>query len=506
MDYPLISSLSTLSATQKASLAKVLRTYPTSFWTTASDISRACRIAPQEANKIITAICRECNQPLRPLRESLWLGNEKFQTGDAELDSILGGGIRTGMVWEVVGESAAGKTQLALQLSLFVQLPSELGGVSGSACYITIASHLQTTRMEQIINAHPLLSPSSCSFSDVQTVQTSTIEKLIYVLSTFLPRYIDAASKDPSSKPLKLLVIDALAELFHSLGKTTTKTLIERSRRISEISTLLHVLASKYRIAVLVLNEVIDVIDREPHTGGPEVSYRDQSRWFGRPDSISGEDRKEAALGLVWANQVNTRIFLTRTGRRRHVEEGETPNKRSITQDGNATAHLPVMPVDDQTVLIRRLSVVFSSASSPASCDYIVAEKGIYVIPGSTISSATSHPTSMNSSFTSGPVLPGIQNEFTTSSAVAKGKQKVQVALLDAGCAADIFATVNRPPTPENELEPAYDDDEWDAFWAQHSLPDDAYNQIDPPNLPSVTNDTCSLETSHGGMESISNQ
>jgi hypothetical protein len=327
--------------------------------------------------------------------------------------------------------------------------------------------------MEQILNAHPLLSPSLCSFSNVKTVQTPTIEKLIHILSTFLPQYINTTSENTSSKPLKLLVIDALTELFHSLGKTTTKTLVERSRRISEISTLLHILASKYCLAVLVLNEVIDVIDREPSTGGPGVSYRDQSKWFGRPDSIPGDDRKEAALGLVWANQVNARIFLTRTGRRRCLEKSEIPHKRSMTQDG--------MPIDDQPVLIRRLSIVFSSVSAPISCDYIVTEEGLSVISRSTASLVSSHSTSMHPPPAPFPVLVGVQDPSMTSSAVGKGKQKVQVAPLDVGCVADTFAAEYRPLTPENEAEPADDDDEWNAFWAQNSLPDDAYSQIDLP-------------------------
>ncbi|KAF9228039.1 hypothetical protein BS17DRAFT_417964 [Gyrodon lividus] len=122
--YPLISSLSTLSGTQKALLAKgkppvqflpsahkIITTPLGGFKdisdvlvATASDISRACRIAPQEASKIVTLICRERAQPLRPLREFLSGWNEQFTTGDTELNSILGGGMRTGMVWEVVGE------------------------------------------------------------------------------------------------------------------------------------------------------------------------------------------------------------------------------------------------------------------------------------------------------------------------------------------------------------------------------------------------------------------
>lgn len=71
---------------------------------TAGDISRACRIPIREANTIISLICREHAQPLRPLQAFLSEPNESFTTGDSELDSILGGGITTGMVWEVVGE------------------------------------------------------------------------------------------------------------------------------------------------------------------------------------------------------------------------------------------------------------------------------------------------------------------------------------------------------------------------------------------------------------------
>ncbi|KAL4064309.1 P-loop containing nucleoside triphosphate hydrolase protein, partial [Scleroderma citrinum] len=329
--------------------------------TSASEISTTCRIPLQEANKIITTICRECAEPLRPLGEILAEEHdEMFTTGDAELDSVLGGGIRTGMVWEVVGESAAGKTQLALQLSLFVQLPSNLGGLAGSACYITVASHLQTTRLEQILNTHPILSPMTCSLSDVQTVHTPTVEKLIYMLSTFIPQYISTPSVDRSSKPLKLVVIDALAELFHDVAKTTTQTLVERSRRVSEISSIIHSLASKHRIAFLVLNEVADVFVREELPNDGAINYRDQSRWFGRANSIPGEDSKEASLGLVWANQINARVFLSRTRRRRYFESDE-----------------------DRPTLIRRLSVVFSSVSSPVSCDYIISPQGISIIQGS---------------------------------------------------------------------------------------------------------------------------
>ena len=71
---------------------------------TPSDISRSTRIIPSEVITILEAACRECASPIMTIRDLPLDGEEKFTTGDAELDSMLGGGIRTGMLWEVVGE------------------------------------------------------------------------------------------------------------------------------------------------------------------------------------------------------------------------------------------------------------------------------------------------------------------------------------------------------------------------------------------------------------------
>lgn len=47
------------------------------------------------------------------------------------LDEIFRGGILSQGITEVTGESAAGKTQLCLQLCLMAQLPLEDGGLNG---------------------------------------------------------------------------------------------------------------------------------------------------------------------------------------------------------------------------------------------------------------------------------------------------------------------------------------------------------------------------------------
>ena len=73
--------------------------------------------------------------PLKPktaLELSQGKQNEKLSLGDKILNNTLQGGLPTksGII-EIVGESAVGKSQLALQLCLMVQLPKHLGGLKG---------------------------------------------------------------------------------------------------------------------------------------------------------------------------------------------------------------------------------------------------------------------------------------------------------------------------------------------------------------------------------------
>ncbi|KAJ7098148.1 P-loop containing nucleoside triphosphate hydrolase protein [Mycena belliarum] len=378
-----LSTLPYLTYGQKTALKKGdLQTVADLLLVSPQDLARRCKIAPLEAKGIFNTVCE--HNP--PRISSLFQVDDQEQicsTGDSHLDIVLGGGLRTGMVWEIFGQSAAGKTQMALQLSLLVQVPPSLGGLSGSACYITISSKLPTSRLLQIIDAHPLLSPEICGLEDINTIKAPTIPRLIHILSNILPDLVAQKANCREVKPVKLVVVDALAELFHSTDKTTATTLIDRSQNIAEISTLLHTLASRHRIAVLVLNEVSDVFNHgesaTSSSGG--LSYHQQARWFGGADTVHGEATKEASLGLVWANQVNVRVMMTRTGRRRYLEDG-SHNKRHKADDGNSLEDInPAVPTSAGAILIRRMSVVFSSITPPCSVDYIVTAAGISALP-----------------------------------------------------------------------------------------------------------------------------
>lgn len=68
-----------------------------------NEIAKQCKITLAEAQKIIDSVCSVYTHKPRSLTDVPEV-DEIFTTGDLELDRALGGGIRTGMLWEVVGQ------------------------------------------------------------------------------------------------------------------------------------------------------------------------------------------------------------------------------------------------------------------------------------------------------------------------------------------------------------------------------------------------------------------
>lgn len=68
------------------------------------DVKRKCRIEHSVYQSIIDTVCKALNHGPRRLGEIAHEGKDMFTTGDSLLDEILGGGLRTTMIWELVGE------------------------------------------------------------------------------------------------------------------------------------------------------------------------------------------------------------------------------------------------------------------------------------------------------------------------------------------------------------------------------------------------------------------
>ncbi|KAI9433974.1 P-loop containing nucleoside triphosphate hydrolase protein [Lactarius indigo] len=435
----LLSSIPGISPSRQLALKKGgLVTVSDVLFSPAYDVSQRCRLAPQAVQEIFDTISQAIDHPPSLLRDVIHDGSETITTGDILLDKMLGGGIRVGMIWELVGEGASGKTQLALQLSLLVQLPVSQGGLNGSACYLTTSTGLPTPRLIELLHEHPLLVDSHCTLDNIQTSVTKSVDSLLYALSEVLPALMDAANA--RSMPLKLLVIDSLAELLLE-DKVSTATLADRSRNLSAIAAQLHALAATRQLAVLAINRVTDVWERRPNAdpGMPgELIYAEHARIFGRAEGAS----KSAALGLVWANQINARVFFARTERRRALPAEKSRDRKRQRAESGAAA---VVRADD--VVVRRLSVVFSAVCAPAEADFLITFRGV--------------ETCVDDAEPGG--APGPTAHSMTALALATNAVRpplAEVSPLDVGSVVSDL----RPPLPNDEPDGEAEDDE-EAYW-----------------------------------------
>ncbi|KAF1923777.1 P-loop containing nucleoside triphosphate hydrolase protein [Didymella exigua CBS 183.55] len=350
------------------SLDKTLITVNDLLTLDAQDVAKRAQLPAGELRKLVDAVVLALHQQLGLGGEaaaedsfSTALGNpgdswKCISTLDEKLDAALGGGIPPGYLVEVTGESGAGKTQLLLTLLLAVQLPAPLG-LSKTAVYISTEAVLSTTRLAQLLSAHPALerlSPEERpSLAKVLAIQTPDLESQEHILRYQLPVAIKKHN-------VGLVILDSVAANyraeFEKKGASNgAASMAKRGTQLVQLGALLRELARTEGIAVVVANQVADRFTKPPSPPNSNVVSRNtstnsqctrdntpqpsnpaqsipasqfddsvllspdplvldhQQRWFTGWGDIAHEAPhylKTPSLGLVWTNQLACRIAL----------------------------------------------------------------------------------------------------------------------------------------------------------------------------------------------------
>lgn len=448
------------------------------------DISSAISVQSKLASSLVTIGPEDAEQGVDDKAPEGWIGS-----GDEQIDRLLGGGIRRGLLTEVAGEryvdsahdsphapsslndhiprppSASGKSHFGLQLALTAQLPS-CSAEPGGAILLTSERKISFTRLEQIAQSRlageaPVKVTATKRFLDnVHTMHVTEVDGLEHALAYMVPNVIESSAALSTSTttprphqklaqlPISLIVIDSIGALFRASYDSNQGGLSQRSRMLCVLADRLKYLAHKYNIAVVVINQVSDVFGSAPLLDGPSrfsrpnspaldngrgspildnvqptMTYKVQSQYFsGQTKSLA----KEASLGLVWANAVNVRIMLSRTGRRRPLDAQDLTRriKRPRTVDGRyrqdlqqeeqsrrkeVLAHDPSAIEESaephwEATLIRRMSLVFSPLSKQDSIDYVILQSGIHSLPPADYNADTDNAPVATS------VMPGYQS------------------------------------------------------------------------------------------------
>src|SRR5579863_2081318 len=141
--------------------------------------------------------------------------------------------------------------QLALQLSLLVQLPVAQGSLNGSPAYLMTSGGLPRPHLVQLLYEHLLLTGSHSMLNNVQMSSTRPVSLPLHVLSDVLPTLI-LNTKACSRPPLKLLIINSITKLLHydkDSAKTLMAKLSEHWHNLSTIVAQLHMLTAMHQLA-----------------------------------------------------------------------------------------------------------------------------------------------------------------------------------------------------------------------------------------------------------------
>ncbi|WCJ42334.1 DNA repair and recombination protein RadA [Euphorbia peplus] len=278
----------------------------------------------------------------------------KCTLGCPVLDACLNGGIPCNSITEIVAESGSGKTQLCLQLSLCAQLPIPLGGLSASSLYLHTEYPFPLRRLQQLSHSFQSIYKSNCYNNPCDNVYVQSIQSADQLLD-IIPKIETSLLNSKSGLPIRVIVIDSVAALFRSEFENTPSDLKKRSSLFFKISGRLKVLARRFDLAVVVTNQVMDFVGSGEEVSGVRI---------GNLGCLFSSGRRVcAALGLAWANCVNSRLFLGKN----EVENG-------IVDDGEGEF------MSRETK--RRLHVVFAPHLPYSSCEYVIRREGVCGIDG----------------------------------------------------------------------------------------------------------------------------
>ncbi|XP_076611931.1 DNA repair protein XRCC3 [Chaetodon auriga] len=309
------------------------------------DLQRLTGLSRSDFQQLLAAAAAACRR--RPPVPALLLhrgeccrleSGLRLSVGCPVLDELLRGGLPVGGVTELSGESGAGKTQLALQLCLSVQYPTQYGGLSSGAVYICTEDSFPIRRLQQLIRDQSCLRSdvppsliSTLQFSDhVYVEHAADLDSMQVCLSRRVPLLLARGL-------IRLLVVDSVAALFRS--EFQAADWLERTKQLLAFSSTLHHLSQEFTTPVLCINQVTDVFNSSDDSLGPLSS------------NVS------PALGLAWANQVMVRLMIRRL--QAAVARG------------------------DQHSALRRLEVVFAPHLARDERDVAVWREGVRGIPSS---------------------------------------------------------------------------------------------------------------------------
>jgi DNA repair protein RadA len=230
----------------------------------------------------------------------------RCRTGSNELNRILGGGVETGVITELIGEFGSGKTQICYTLSVLAPRPVEEGGLGGKVCVIDTEGTFLPERIVQIAEARGY--DSQEVLSNVLVARAYNSEHQLTLIRS-LPQV--AQEHD-----VKIVIVDSMIGHFRGeyIGRAS---LAERQQKLSSaLSNLLRV-AEAFNLGVVLTNQVQskpDIVYGDPNrpTGGNVMAHACTHRVYLRKGRAN--TRLVRVIDSPYLPEEKIRIAITEAG------------------------------------------------------------------------------------------------------------------------------------------------------------------------------------------------
>lgn len=207
-------------------------------------------ISETTAKKIIDAAKNHLNMGIKTANEFMkdHMTRGFLTTNSKALDQMLGGGIEQGVLTEFFGDFGSGKTQIAEECAVTVQLPLDRGGLNGKCVYVDTEGSFRPERIKQMATTLGL---------DSDKVLNNIFVARAYN-ADFQLAFIDKIKEmiDLQHEPIKLVVVDSLTTHFRS-EYTGRGTLADRQQTLNKYLHELMLYAEQYGLVIIVTNQVM---------------------------------------------------------------------------------------------------------------------------------------------------------------------------------------------------------------------------------------------------------
>ncbi|KAI9498125.1 DNA recombination and repair protein Rad51, partial [Zychaea mexicana] len=201
-------------------------------------------------------------------------------TGSKELDKILGGGIETGSITELIGEFRTGKTQLCHTLAVTCQLPVSQGGAEGKCLYIDTEGTFRPSRILATAQRYTLSTETTLDNVAYARAYNADHQSALLVQACALM----------AETRFAILIVDSAIALFRT-DYSGRGELSARQMHLARFLRLLQRIADEFGVAIVITNHVVAqpdggasmfVADPKKPTGGNIIAHASCTRLYFR--------------------------------------------------------------------------------------------------------------------------------------------------------------------------------------------------------------------------------